>query len=64
MLITLEQLEDDPVPFDEVFPAGLIDYVEVGIRQVEPLQVQGIASAIEREWLPVELIASARSVNS
>ena len=49
MLITLEELEDDPVRFDEAFPAGLIDYAGAGIRQVGPLHVEGIASAIERE---------------
>jgi uncharacterized protein len=49
VLITLEQLQDDPVRFDERFPAGQIDDAILGLRQAAGLRVTGIASLIERE---------------
>jgi len=49
VLITLEALEDGPLPFDEVFAASKIDFAVAGLRQTAPLHVQGTASAIERE---------------
>jgi uncharacterized protein len=49
VLITLEQLEDDPVTFDEKFPPGQVDDAVLGLKQVADLQVTGVASAIERE---------------
>lgn len=49
MLITLEALEDEPLKFDEVFAADQFDFAVPSLRQVAPLHVQGVASAIERE---------------
>ena len=48
MFIALEQLEEHPVHFDEVFAPGRIEYVEE-ISQVAPLKVRGTASLIDRE---------------
>jgi uncharacterized protein len=49
VLITLEALEDEPLRFDEVFAANQVDFAVPGLRQVAPLHVKGVASAIERE---------------
>src|SRR5438045_1476562 len=49
MFITIEELQDHPVGFDEVLAAGLIDYATEGLRQAAPLHVKGTASLIERE---------------
>jgi uncharacterized protein len=49
VFIALEQLEEHPVQFDEVFPPGRIDYGLEEIRQVAPLKVQGKASLLASE---------------
>ena len=48
-MIQLEQLQEEPVLFDESFAPGLIDYTAEGIRQVAALKVKGIATLLERE---------------
>jgi uncharacterized protein len=49
MLITLEQLQEHPVKFDERFAPGHIDYLTEGLRQVEVLEMQGRANLLGDE---------------
>ena len=49
MLITLEELREHPVRFEEKYAPGRIDYATAGLRQVGDLQVRGAASLLGRE---------------
>jgi uncharacterized protein len=49
VFIALEQLQDEPVRFDESFAPDQIDYATEGLRQVAALQVAGIASLLGAE---------------
>ncbi len=49
MLITLEELQEHPVSFREKFPPGAIDYATEGLRPASELQVEGVATLIDRE---------------
>ena len=46
MFITLEELEEHRVKFDELFPPGHIDYLTEGLQQVEPLMIRGAANLL------------------
>lgn len=46
MFITVEELEEHPVKFDESFPQEHIDYLTEGLRQLGPLQVRGSAKLL------------------
>ncbi len=49
MFIALEQLQDEPVRFDETFAPGEIEYSTDGLRQISALRVAGIASLLGAE---------------
>lgn len=49
MLITVEELLEHPVNFDEVFAPGHIDYLTEGLQQVASLRTRGIAKLLEDE---------------
>lgn len=49
MFITVEELQEHPVRFDETFPPGHIDYLTEGVSQVEALKVQGRANLLADE---------------
>jgi uncharacterized protein len=49
VFIALEQLQEEPVRFDESFAPGQIEYSTEGLRQVAPLKVAGIASLLGDE---------------
>jgi uncharacterized protein len=49
MFISVEQLQQHRVKFDEAFPPGQVDFRMEGLCQVEPLKVKGEASLIVNE---------------
>ena len=49
MFIALEQLQEEPVRFEESFAPDQMEYATEGLRQVAALQVKGIATLLERE---------------
>lgn len=49
MFIAIEQLEERPVRFHEVFAPGRIDYAMEGLSQAVGLRVRGTASLLNRE---------------
>ena len=49
MFIALEQLEEEPVRFEETFAPDQMEYATEGLRQVAPLKVAGIASLLGAE---------------
>ena len=59
MLITLLDLEREPVSFDLSFPPGAIDYGEEA-TQTSPLAVQGQAELLREHRGPKEIVADIR----
>jgi len=59
MLITVANLQLDPIEFDQRFPAGAIDYGE-GIRQVGELAAKGRFDLIEEHRGPREVVPDIR----
>jgi uncharacterized protein len=59
MLITLLDLEREPVSFDQKFPPGAIDYGEEA-TQTSDLAVQGLAELIKEHRGPKEIVADIR----
>jgi len=49
LFISVEELQEHPVRFDEVFGPGKIDYQSEGFRQVTDLNVAGVASLLDTE---------------
>ncbi len=49
MFIAVEQLQEEPVRFEESFAPGQIEYATEGLRQVAALRVAGIASLLGAE---------------
>ena len=49
MFITVQELQDHRVNFDELFPPGHVDYLTEGIQQVAPLEVHGAAGLLAGE---------------
>jgi uncharacterized protein len=49
MFIGVEELQEHPVTYNEVFAPGFIDYLLEDLRQVDPLQVRGRASLLGDE---------------
>jgi uncharacterized protein len=59
MLITIPDLEREPLVFDVSLPSGEIDYGEE-VRQVGPLGVAGNAEVIEEHRGPHEIVPDIR----
>ena len=49
MFITVEQLQEHRVKFDETFPPGHIDYATEGLEQAGPLKIRGAANLLAGE---------------
>lgn len=49
MLISVEELREHPVRFDEQFAPGHIDYLTEGLQQVAPLRIEGNANLLADE---------------
>jgi uncharacterized protein len=49
MFITVEELQEHPVTFDDWFAPEHIDYLTEGLRQISPLKVQGSARLVADE---------------
>lgn len=49
MFISVEELQEHPVRFDESFGPGRIDYQSEGLRQVAELNIVGVASLLGQE---------------
>lgn len=49
MFITVEELQEHPVRFDESFPQEHIDYLTEELRQIGPLRVSGSAKLVADE---------------
>ena len=60
MLITLVDLEREPVRFDLTLPPGAIDYGE-DATQVSPLAVQGEAEILKEHRGPKEIVPDIRT---
>jgi uncharacterized protein len=59
MLITVLDLEQEPIEFDVAIPPGEIDY-GAEARQVDPLKVDGRADLIEEQRGPREIVPDIR----
>lgn len=49
MFISVEELQEHPVRFDESFGPGRVDYQVEGLRQVAGLNVVGVATLLDTE---------------
>lgn len=59
MLITLQQLENDPALFDESVQPGMIDY-GLEVEQRGPLTAEGRADLIEEHHGPKQIVSDIR----
>jgi len=60
MLITLLDLEREPVNFDITIPPGVIDYGEEA-TQISPLAVKGMAELLKEHRGPKEIVPDIRA---
>lgn len=49
MFVSIEELQEHPVKYAESYPPGRIDYLSEGLRQIEPLRMQGRAGLVVDE---------------
>ena len=49
MFITVEELQEHPVRFNETFAPGQLDYAIEDLQPVAPLKVQGTASLLDQQ---------------
>lgn len=49
MFISIDDLQEHPVKYDETYQPGFIDYLIEGLQQIEPLRMEGRANLLGDE---------------
>ncbi len=49
MFISIQELQEHPIKYNEAYPPGRIDYLTEGLQQIEPLSMRGVAKLLVDE---------------